>query len=116
MRVANRRCVRRLGVRSMKASATRNIIAVLAIALTTMLFTALFTIAGSIGYAVEQANFRQVGGYAHGAFKYLTKEQLIELREVTLLECGKIRLLRNGARGGLWECQRERSLIRRTSR
>lgn len=86
MRVANRRCIRRLGVRSMKASATRNIIAVLAIALTTMLFTALFTIAGSIGYAVEQANFRQVGGYAHGAFKYLTKEQLIELREDALIK------------------------------
>ena len=86
MRVANRRCVRRLGLRSMKASATRNIIAVLAIALTTMLFTALFTIAGSIGYAVEQSNFRQVGGYAHGAFKYLTSEQLIELREDALIK------------------------------
>lgn len=86
MRVANRRCIRRLGIRSMKAAAMRNIIAVLAIALTTMLFTALFTIAGSIGYAVEQANFRQVGGYAHGAFKYLTKEQFIELREDALIK------------------------------
>lgn len=86
MRVANRRCIRRLGIRSMKAAAMRNIIAVLAIALTTMLFTALFTIAGSIGYAVEQANFRQVGGYAHGAFKYLTEEQFIELREDALIK------------------------------
>lgn len=85
MRVANRRCVRRLGIRSMKAATARNGIAVLAIALTTMLFTTLFTIVGSISDAVEQANFRQVGGYAHGCFKYLTQEQLIELREDALI-------------------------------
>ena len=45
MKVSNGKTIRRLGWRSMKAARTRNLIAVLAIALTTVLFTSLFTIA-----------------------------------------------------------------------
>ena len=52
--VANRKCIRRLGFRSMRAARTRNIVAVLAIALTTILFTTLFTIASSINYSFQQ--------------------------------------------------------------
>ena len=62
IRVANRGCVRRLGFRSMKAAQTRNIVAVLAIALTTVLFTSLFTIASSINYSFQQQNFRACTG------------------------------------------------------
>ncbi len=80
MRVDNRKCIRRLGRKNLKAEGSRNLIAVLAIALTTMMFTALFTIIMSIGYGVEQSNFRQVGGYSHGGFKYLTQEQFDELK------------------------------------
>ena len=39
IRVSNKACVRHLGRQSMKAAKTRNCIAVLAIALTTVLFT-----------------------------------------------------------------------------
>lgn len=85
MRVANRKCIWRLSLKSMRASAMRNVITILAIALTTVLFTTLFIIAGSINYAFEQSNFRQVGGYAHGSFKYLTKEQVEELRDDPLI-------------------------------
>ena len=42
MNVSNRKCVRTLARRSLRASRTRNLIAVLAIALTTVLFTSLF--------------------------------------------------------------------------
>lgn len=59
-KVSNRKCVRRLGLRSMRAARTRNIVAVLAIALTTILFTSLFTIAASINYSFQQENFRQM--------------------------------------------------------
>ena len=51
IRVSNKACVRHLGRQSMKAAKTRNCIAVLAIALTTVLFTSLFTIALSINTA-----------------------------------------------------------------
>ena len=85
MNVANRKCVRRLAWRGLKASRTRNIVAVLAIALTTVLFTSLFTIALSINDGIQQNNFRQAGGCSHGTFKYLTEEQFEELKNDPLI-------------------------------
>ncbi len=86
IKVSNGRVIRRLGRRSMKAAKTRNLIAVLAIALTTVLFTSLFTIAMSINDGFQQANFRQVGGFSHGGFKYLTEEQFNELKDDPLID------------------------------
>lgn len=86
MNVSNRKCVRRLSIQSMRAAKLRNGIAICAIALTTLLFTSLFTIALSISYSFEQANFRQAGGYSHGVFKYLTKEQFDELSTDPLIK------------------------------
>ena len=62
MKVSNGRCVRRLGFRAMASSRTRNLIAILAIALTATLFTSLFTIAMSLNDGFQRSNFRQVGG------------------------------------------------------
>ncbi len=85
MKVSNGGCVRHLGFRSMRAARTRNIIAVLAIALTTVLFTSLLTIAASINYSYQQENFRQMGVDAHGAVKEVTWEQAEELRSDPLI-------------------------------
>lgn len=84
--VANRACIRRLSSRTFRANGTRNLIAILAILLTTVLFTSLFTIAMSINNSFEQSNFRQIGGFSHGGFKYLTKEQYNELKEDPLIK------------------------------
>lgn len=86
MKVANKKIIRRISFQSMKAARFRNIIAILAIALTSMLFTSLFTIAISIGYSIEQSNFRQAGGYSHGTLKYLTEGQFEELKEDSLIK------------------------------
>lgn len=85
IRVANRRCIRNLSWKSMTAARTRNLVAILAIALTAVLFTSLFTIAMSINDAFQQSNFRQVGGYSHGGYKYLTEEQVDELKDDPLI-------------------------------
>ena len=85
MNVSNRKCVCTLARRSLRASRTRNLIAVLAIALTTVLFTSLFTIALSINDGFQQNNFRQVGGYSHGGFKYLTEAQYEALKDDPLI-------------------------------
>lgn len=86
MKVSNRGCIRRLSLRALWANRTRNMVAVLAIALTALLFTSLFTIALSINEGMQQSNFRQAGGYAHGSFKYLTEEEFSQLKEHPLLE------------------------------
>ena len=94
MNVKNNRCIRRLAWKSLLASHTRNLIAVVAIALTAVLFTSLFTILLSINEGIQQANFRQVGGFSHGGFKYLTEEQFEELKDDPLIgQWGKRRFL-----------------------
>ena len=85
MNVSNRGCIRRLSLRSLLASRTRNLVAVLAIALTATLFTSLFTIALSINEGIQQNNFRQAGGWSHGTFKYLTEEQFETLKDDPLI-------------------------------
>lgn len=85
MKVRNRKIIRRLSWKSLSANRTRNIVAILAIALTALLFTSLFTIAMSINEGFQQANFRQAGGYAHGSFKRMTEEQYNALKEDPLI-------------------------------
>ena len=86
MKVKNKRCIRTLSLKQFRAAKTRNLIAVFAIALTTLLFTSLFTIALSINDGFQQSNFRQCGGWSHGTFKYLTEEQFEELKEDPLIK------------------------------
>ncbi len=92
IRVANKGCIRRLGFRSMRAARTRNLVAVLAIALTTVLFTSLFTIASSINYSFQQENFRQAGGDFHASIKDITWEQVEEFRTDPLIKEGFARM------------------------
>ena len=94
MKVSNRKCIRHLAWKSLQASRTRNLIAIMAIALTAVLFTSLFTIALSINEGFQQSNFRQVGGFSHGGFKYLTEQQFEELKDDPLIDqWGKRRFL-----------------------
>lgn len=86
MKVANKKCIRRLAIKSLESARLRNLITVAAVALTTILFTSLFTITVSMVEGFQQSNFRQVGGYEHGGFKYLTKEQYEELKTDPLIK------------------------------
>ena len=75
IRVKNQRAVRKLSKESLRANRVRNLVAVFAIALTTMLFMTIFTIAGTMLHTYQQETFRQVGGTGHGSFKDLSLEQ-----------------------------------------
>lgn len=74
-RIKNQGVINRIADRTRKAGKSRNIIAVLAIALTTVLFTTLFTVGGSIIKKQQESTMRQVGGSAHAGFKYLTQKE-----------------------------------------
>lgn len=86
LNVANRSCIRRIGFRHMKAAPARNLIAILAIALTSVLFTAIFTIAFSVIYSFEQSIAREVGTTSHGTFKAITAEQAEALKDDPLIK------------------------------
>ena len=74
-KIKNQKVVNRIADRTRKAGKGRNIIAVLAIALTTVLFTTLFTVGGSMVKKQQEETMRQVGGSAHAGFKYLLPEE-----------------------------------------
>lgn len=79
MNVRNRGCIRRLSFETLLAARKRNIIAIIAIALTSLLFTSLFTIAMSINATNQNYQFRSVGTYSHGSFKDVNEEQIAAL-------------------------------------
>ena len=76
MNVKNRGCIRHLSFKTLLASRKRNAIAIAAIALTTLLFTSLFTIVLSINETNQNYQFRSVGTYAHGSFKDVDEAQI----------------------------------------
>ncbi|MHB9941590.1 ABC transporter permease [Clostridium sporogenes] len=77
----NKAIIKKLTKNSIKANKIRNIFAIIAIAITTILFTSLFTIGMGIKNSIEQQTMRQVGGYAHGTYKYITLDQLDKIKQ-----------------------------------
>ena len=76
MRVKNRKIIWTMALRSLLISRKRSTITVIAIALTTLLFTSVFTIALSLNSSYQEYTFRQIGGYSHGTFKDISDEQI----------------------------------------
>ena len=80
MKVRNQKVLQTLSVKSLKSAAGRNFIAVIAIALTALLFTGVFTVGMSVADFMQEQTMRQVGTRAHGGFKLLTREQYEAVR------------------------------------
>lgn len=79
--VKNKKVIRLLSKRTLHARKRKNIIAVLAIALTAVLFTTIFTIGGSLLKSNTESSLRQVGGKTHAGFKYFTWEEYEKLKQ-----------------------------------
>lgn len=67
--------VRKLSNRSLKNNRMRNLFAVAAIALTGILFTAVFSLVSGIMQTAQESTMREVGGRFHAGLKGATKEQ-----------------------------------------
>jgi putative ABC transport system permease protein len=85
-KVKNKEVIRRLSDKSFKVNKTRNLIAVVAIALTSMLFSALFSVGIGTVYTFQRQTARQSGGDAHGVFKELTQEEYEKLKVHPLIK------------------------------
>lgn len=70
LKVKNQKCISRLADKTFQANKTRNIIAVIAIALTTILFTALFTIGSGAVESFQYNTMLQAGGKCHATIKF----------------------------------------------
>ena len=69
---------------SLKNNINRNYIVIIAIALTTLLFTALFTIGFGMKDSMELQTMRRVGTSFHGGFKDLNEEKYEKLKSLLL--------------------------------
>lgn len=86
IKVKNQKVLRRLALRSFQANKTRNLIAIIAIALTSILFTTLFTISCGMLETFQNETMRQCGGSAHASLKYLKPEQYDRIKGHPLIE------------------------------
>ena len=86
MKVDSKRIISILAARFLKAGRTRNVIAVVAITLTSLMFTSVFTIGGNMIAVVQEQTMRQIGTSAHGGLKYLTPEQYENFAKSPLLK------------------------------
>lgn len=86
MNVQSKPIISKPAARFLKAGRTRNIIAVTAIALTSLMFTSVFTIGGNMITVVQEQTMRQIGTSAHGGLKYLTMEQYENFAQLPLLK------------------------------
>lgn len=75
MRNNNGASIRKLSGRSLQNNRMRNVFAILAIALTGILFTAVFSMTGGLMQAVQEETMREVGGRFHAGLKAATAEQ-----------------------------------------
>ena len=72
----NNQGIKRLTVRSFKANRGRNVVAIFAIVLTTLMFTTLFVLTQSMSQNMTEMAFRQSGYDTHISIKSITDEQM----------------------------------------
>ncbi|MDW7660203.1 MAG: FtsX-like permease family protein [Bacillota bacterium] len=78
--VNNKKTILKLSKTSFKSSRMRNFFAIIAIILTTVLFTSFITIGGSLISSIEEGVMRQVGGSYHAGLKRLSEDQYNQIK------------------------------------
>lgn len=71
LKVQNKKVISRLSIRILAAKRNKNLVTILAIILTAMMFTALFTIAGAMNKSMQESTMRMVGGRSMAGVKYI---------------------------------------------
>lgn len=86
MRNNNQAVIRKLSKRSFLANRSRNIFALIAVVLTTVLITAVFTIGISLSDGIQQMAIHTYGRSTEVDFQYLTKEEAQHVAEHPLIK------------------------------
>ena len=76
MKVKNKAYIRHLAKNILNANKSRRNILLLAIALTSILFTSLFSVALGLGKSMETQTMKTVGSISHGSFKELSNKDI----------------------------------------
>lgn len=85
-KVKNKTVIRRIADKTRKAGKEKNVIAILAIALTSLLFSTVFTVGGCILQKNQEELMRQVGTSSHAGCKYLTENEYNQLKQDKIIK------------------------------
>lgn len=89
LKVKNGKCINHLSDKAFRANKTRNFIAIIAIALTTILFTSLFTIGSGAVESFQYNTMLQAGGMSQGTIKFAPPDLLEKIKaEAVVKEAG----------------------------
>ncbi len=80
-KVENKEVVRQIADKTRKAEKAKNVIALLAVSLTAILFTALFTVSGNMVKKTQEETMRMVGTSSHAELKNLTLEEYHKVKK-----------------------------------
>ena len=86
IKVKNTKIINRIAFSNFKEKKSRNKIAILAIILTSILFTTIFTLGMGTIEIFQRAMMEQVGGSGHGSFKYITEEIFNDIKDHPLID------------------------------
>ena len=92
-KVNNKNAIRNLAYSGIKSKVSKYIILVLAVILTSLLFSTLFSVGGSMVNELQESTMRQVGGTFHAGFKYLTKDEYLQMKDDPKLKEVSYRIL-----------------------
>ena len=82
----NRPVIKKLDGRYFKSSKSRNVIAVIAIILTSILFTTIFTLGSGLLDTIQDQNIRKAGGDGHAALSYISDDIFDEIKDNELID------------------------------
>ncbi|MER3123691.1 ABC transporter permease, partial [Bacillus altitudinis] len=86
IRTNNKEVINRLSKNSFKYNKGRNKFAIVSIILTTLLFTAFFTVQMSMIKSTQYETMRMVGGTFHGGFKDLNTKEYEKIKDNKLIK------------------------------
>ena len=92
LRNNNQTAVKRLGIRALKQNKTRNLFTILAIVLTTFMFTTVFSIGFSMGKNLSVMMLRQQGSKTSITLEQPEKKQVEQAKQAKYLEAAGIKI------------------------
>ncbi|MCR5214734.1 MAG: ABC transporter permease [Eubacterium sp.] len=79
--VKNKKAINNLAISGIKTNVKKYMVLILAVILTTLLFSTLFTVGGSLVEEIKISTMRQVGGSAHAGLKYLCQSEYDQIKD-----------------------------------
>ena len=91
--VNNKKAINNIATSGIKAKLSKYVILVMAVVLTSLLFSSLFSVGGSMINEMQEGAMRQAGGSSHGSFKYLTEAEYDQIKDDPKLKSVNYRIM-----------------------